>query len=254
MLEALVFDVDGTVAETEDMHRRAFNLSFARHGLDITWDAREYRRLLAVAGGRERITYAFAQSGRRVGRGEIAAIHESKTHFYGMLVEGERIAWRPGVRRLMEEAWSTGRAVGLATTTSSENLDPLFAPVLGAGWRSRFAAIVTGEMVVRKKPAPDAHLEALRRMGVAASRAVAFEDSATGVAAASAAGITVIATPSEWLPNDDLARADLVLQRGLGDVGHLWDEPHPWLRERWLSIQELAAWHREREAACSLRA
>jgi len=254
MLEALIFDVDGTIAETEDMHRRAFNLAFERHGIGINWGVREYAALLAVPGGRERITHALARTGWPVEPREVVAVHASKTSFYAMLLEAERVAWKPGVQRLMEEAWSTGRAVALATTTSNENLEPLFAPVLGAGWRGRFAAVVTGAMVVRKKPAPDAYLEALRRMGVAPARAVAFEDSAAGIAAASAARVPVVAVRSEWLADDDLSGADMLLDGGFGDVGSLWDEPHPWLRERWLSIGALAAWHRTRESACSLRA
>lgn len=254
MLEALIFDVDGTVAETEDMHRRAFNLAFERHGLGINWDAREYRRLLRVPGGRERITFGLASAAREADPNVVAEVHASKTRFYRMLLAGEALDWRAGVRRVMDEAWQSGRAVALATTTSNENLDPLFAPVLGAGWRARFAAVVTGAMVVRKKPAPDAHLEALRRMGVAPSRAVAFEDSAVGVAAAAAAGVAVVATPSEWLADDDVSGADLVLERGLGDVGALWEEPHPGLRERWLTVPALASWHHARQASCSLRA
>jgi len=238
MLEALIFDVDGTVAETEDVHRRAFNLAFERHGLEFSWEPDEYRRLLAVPGGRERIAFAMARTGWPVDPAEVVAVHASKTGFYAMILASEGVPWRPGVKRLMEEAWSTGRAVALATTTSAENLEPLFAPVMGVGWRGHFAAIVTGAMVVRKKPAPDAHLEALRRMGVTAGCAVAFEDSALGVAAAVAAGIAVVATPSEWLSGDDLSHADLLLAGGIGD----------------LTIQALASWHRERAGSCSLHA
>ncbi len=239
MLEALIFDVDGTVAETEDMHRRAFNLAFARHGLGLVWNAREYRTLLKVAGGRERIAHALKLRGTPPDLAEVARVHATKTRFYEMLLAAEGVPWRSGVRRLMEQAWESGRAVALATTTSDANLDPLFAPVLGAGWRSRFAAVVTGEMVVRKKPAADAHVEVLRRLGVPASRAVAFEDSATGVAAAAAAGLAVVVAPSSWLPDDDVSAADLVLESGLGELA---------------SIEALVSWHRAREAACSLRA
>lgn len=254
MLEALIFDVDGTVAETEELHRRAFNLAFELHEVELAWDAREYRRMLRVHGGKERIARALAELGAHRSATEIAAIHASKTRFYTLLLTSPRAtAWRPGVRRLMDEASRAGLRLALATTTTLANLEPLFVPVLGAGWRSRFAAIVAGDMARRKKPAPDVYVEALRRMQVSAGRAVAFEDSAAGVQSARAAGVAVIATPSDWLAGDDLSGAELVLDH-LGDPDSLWEECHPQLRQRWLSAAALAAWHGQREAACSPRA
>lgn len=253
MLEALIFDVDGTVAETEDLHRQAFNLAFGLHEVELAWDAREYRRMLGVHGGKERIARALAEIGVFRPAGEVAAIHACKTRFYAMLLSSRATPWRPGVLRLMDEARRAGLGVALATTTSLANLEPLFARVLGAGWRARFATVVAGDMVPRKKPAPDVYLEALRRLRVPADRAVAFEDSEAGVASARAAGIPVVATPSAWLAGDDLSGADLVLDH-LGDPGCLWDECHPRLRSRWLSAEALAAWHEQREAACSPRA
>ena len=253
MLEALIFDVDGTVAETEDLHRRAFNLAFDLHEVELAWDAREYARMLRVHGGKERIAAALAEVGAYRPAEEVAAIHASKTRFLAMLLSSGAHRWRPGVRRVMDEAGQAGLALALATTTTLANLEPLFAPVLGAAWRSRFGAIVAGDMVRRKKPAPDVYLEALRRLGVPAEHAVAFEDSAAGVDAARAAGLAVVATSSAWLPGDDLSAADLVLG-DLGDPGRLWEELHPGLRSRWLSVAALAAWHAQRQAECTPRA
>lgn len=244
MLEALIFDVDGTIAETEELHRRAFNLAFARHGIELAWDARAYRRLLRIAGGKERIARSLAEHGREVPASKLVQVHEAKTRFYEMLLAGAGAPWRPGVRRIMDEARHEGRALALATTTTEANLEPLFAPHLGAAWRSRFGAVVAGDQVPAKKPAPDVYVEALRRLGVAAANAVAFEDSAAGVEAARAAGLAVVATPSEWLDGDDLGDADLVLEN-LGDSGRPWQREHPLLAERWLSARALAAWHRE---------
>ena len=253
MLEALIFDVDGTVAETEDLHRRAFNLAFDLHEVELAWDAREYRRMLRVHGGRERIARALAELGVHRPAEELASIHASKTRFYTLLLSSGATAWRPGVRRLMDEARQAGLRLALATTTTHANLDPLFAPVMGAGWRACFSAIVAGDMVARKKPSADVYVEALRRMQVPAERAVAFEDSCAGVESARAAGLAVIATPSAWLAGDDVSGAELVLDH-LGDPGRLWDECHPQLRSRWLSVAALATWHEQREAACSPRA
>lgn len=237
MLEALVFDVDGTVAETEDLHRRAFNAAFAEHEVELAWDAAEYRRLLRVAGGRERIARALAELGVWRSPREIAAIHDAKTRHYARLIGARATPWRPGVRRLMGEARIAGVRLALATTTSQANLDPLFAPILGAGWRAQFGAVVAGDMVPRKKPLPDVYVEALWRMGVGAEGAVAFEDSAAGVASARGAGLAVVAAPSEWLADDDLSGADLVVD----DLGSI-------------SLGALAAWHDQRRTECTPRA
>ena len=247
MLSALIFDVDGTVAETEDLHRRAFNLAFADLGIDFRWDANEYRRLLAIHGGKERIARALAEHEEPRSPAFVAAVHAAKTRIYGELISAEGAPWRPGVRRLMDEARAAGLRLALATTTTEANLEPLFAPVLGRGWRSRFDAVVAGDAVARKKPAPDVYLEALRRLRVRAREAMAVEDSEAGVTAARAAALAVIATPSAWLARDDISQADIVLEH-LGDAGALWERPHPFLGQRWASVKSLSAW-RERVAA-----
>jgi len=253
MLEALVFDVDGTVAETEGLHRRAFNLAFLEHGVELDWDAREYRRLLRFHGGKERIARSLAEHETPLPPGEVAAIHATKTRIYTALLAQEGAPWRPGVRRLMDEAPRRGLRLALATTTSAANLDPLFAPVLGATWRARFDAVVAGDEVAHKKPAPDVYLETLRRLDLKPAQAVAFEDSAAGAQAAWRAGLAVIATPSDWLAGDDFSAADLVLEH-LGDAGALWPEPHPLLRMRWLSAKSLVALHDRTEHPCLRRA
>ena len=250
MLEALIFDIDGTVAETEDLHRRAFNLAFEEHEVELAWDAREYRRLLRVHGGCERIASALAELGTYRPPEELAAIHAAKTRYYTMLLGSRATPWRPGVRRLMQEAGEAGMGVALATTTTQANLDPLFVPVLGKGWRALFAAIVAGNMVPRKKPAPDVYVEALWSMGVRAESAVAFEDSAAGVASARAAGVAVVATPSAWLAGDDLSAADLVVEH-LGDPARPWSEPCPVLGQHWVALEALGSWHEQRSTACS---
>jgi beta-phosphoglucomutase-like phosphatase (HAD superfamily) len=153
----------------------------------------------------------------------------------------------------MLESRRQGLRLALATTTTEANLAPLFAPVLGAAWRSNFEAIVAGDAVARKKPAPDVYVEALRRLRSKPDRAVAFEDSAAGVESARAAGLAVIAMRSRWLASDDLSGADLVLEH-LGDAGALWEERHPLVRNRWLSVRDLTGWHERRETQCMHRA
>ena len=242
MLDALIFDVDGTVAETEALHRRAFNLAFGRHGIDLAWDTKEYRRLLRVHGGKERIARSLAEHEMPIPHAGIARVHATKTEIYEALIAAEGAPWRPGVARLINEAQRRGLRLAIATTTTEANLEPLFAPVLGRAWHGRFAAIVAGDAVPRKKPAPDIYVEAVKRLRTRPERCVALEDSAAGVASARAAGCFVVSTRSDWLSADDLAEANLQLDH-LGDPGCLWDREHPALRQRWLSAKALIAWH-----------
>ena len=246
MLDALLFDVDGTVAETEDVHRRAFNLAFARHGIDIAWDAREYRRLLRIHGGKERIGRSLAEHEMPRPKEEIACIHASKTAIYESLLAAEGAPWRPGVARLMGEALRRGLRLAIVTTTTEANLDPLFSPVIGRDWRLCFSAVLAGDVVAHKKPAPDIYREAARRLGTLPKDCIAFEDSTAGVASARAAGCYVVATPSEWLAGDDLHGAHLQVPH-LGDPGRLWDTEHALLRRRWVSVKDLVAWHARHE-------
>lgn len=242
MLDALLFDVDGTVAETEALHRRAFNLAFERHGIDLAWDPKEYRRLLRVAGGKERIGRSLAEHEMPRSWEDIARIHATKTALYEKLLGEEGAAWRPGVARLMAEARRRGLRLAIATTTTEANLEPLFAPTLGRAWREWFGAIVAGDAVAHKKPAPDIYVEVVKRLRTRPERCIAFEDSAAGVASARAAGCFVVAARSDWLAGDDLRHAHLQVE-DFGDPGRLWDREHPALRQRWVSAKGLAAWH-----------
>ena len=215
-IEALIFDVDGTLADTEEAHRQAFNDAFGAHGLDFCWSRELYRELLQVTGGKERLAAFFYRirlpaSERIRLSGLIPRLHATKTSFYRESMERGRVPLRPGVRRLMAEARAAGVKLAIASTTSPDNVSALLEGALGYGALNEFSVIATGDAVSRKKPAPDIYLLALSRLGLTARRAVAFEDSAIGVAAAKAAGLLTVATPSDWTRDQDLRAADLVL-------------------------------------------
>jgi len=204
VLRALIWDVDGTVAETErDGHRVAFNRAFAEAGLPWTWDVGEYAELLEVTGGRERIL-AYLQ--RRADAPAVAAerealarrLHPRKNAFYAELVAKGGIRARPGVQRLMDECRAEGVALAIATTTSRANVDALFASLLGGDWQTRFAAVVCAEDAPAKKPDPLAYRLALQRLGVLPHEAFALEDSPNGLKAALAAGIACGVTRSAY--------------------------------------------------------
>jgi HAD superfamily hydrolase (TIGR01509 family) len=220
MLEAILFDFDGTVAETERLgHRVAYNAAFAERGLDWIWDDALYGELLAVGGGKERIAHYLERTGR--GRdlpGDHAALigelHERKQQIFGTLVGS--IVFRPGVQRLAREARAAGVRLAIATTAARAGVDALLArePEL----RDAFELIAAGDIVPRKKPAPDIYVYALERLGVVPQRCIAIEDAAIGLRAALAAGITTLVTVSDYSRDNDFAGAVAVVT-DLGEPG-----------------------------------
>ncbi|MBB4428094.1 HAD superfamily hydrolase (TIGR01509 family) [Bradyrhizobium sp. CIR48] len=217
---ALIFDVDGTLAETEDLHRQAFNHAFARHGLDWQWHRALYKDLLRVTGGKERMR-AYHGRLRNVpplSDEDIAALHHIKTAHYAELVETGCCPLRPGVTELLAAAKARGQRLAIATTTSHGNIDALLSQALGANWAAEFDAIVAGDDVRHKKPAPDVYLETLARLQLGAAECVAIEDSANGLMAASRAGIPVLITRSMFFADDDFSAARAVLD-DLSELG-----------------------------------
>jgi HAD superfamily hydrolase (TIGR01509 family) len=212
-LKVLLWDIDGTVAETErDGHRVAFNRAFAACGLPWTWDDEHYGRLLRISGGRERLMHDMrSRSDAPVlasDRDElVAALHARKNAEYAQLVADGRIPLRPGVAELMGEASDRGVLLGIATTTSRSNVEALMGAHFGADWRRNFAVVVCGEDVQRKKPDPEVYVRALAKLDVSPLEAVAIEDSPGGVAAARAADVPVIVTRSVYFPDDTVEGA-----------------------------------------------
>lgn len=240
MLKAVLFDVDGTLAETEEFHRRAFNEVFAAHGIDHAWSVDEYRELLKVTGGKERMGAYFAAQGEAVSADLIRTLHLAKNARYAQGIASGDASLRPGVRRLMGEARDAGLRLGIATTTSEVNLEALLRPLLGEGWTGQFAAVAAGDQVAHKKPAPDIYQACLQRLGIAPDEAIAIEDSAAGVRSARAAGIPVLVTPSRYTDRDDFSQADGCVP-DLGEPGRPWDRPVAGFPAGFVRIADLQA-------------
>jgi HAD superfamily hydrolase (TIGR01509 family) len=206
---ALIFDIDGTLAETEELHRAAFNEAFVQVGLDWHWGRRIYRDLLRVAGGKERIR-AFDQmrrTGPPLSDKAIADVHAVKTERFAALMAAATCPLRPGVQALLDAARARGQKLAIATTTTRINIDALLEKTLGARWEGLFAAVVAADDVPRKKPAPDAYIEALSQLDLPASVCLAFEDSRNGLLAALRADIPCIVTRSLYVSDDDFTGA-----------------------------------------------
>jgi HAD superfamily hydrolase (TIGR01509 family) len=221
VIRALIFDVDGTLADTEDAHRRAFNSAFEAYGLDWRWSPDEYEDLLRITGGKERIgAYISRLNIDDAQQAEltrlIPLIHSNKTHVFTELVRRGAVPLRSGIRRLVSEARAAGVALAIASTTTFQNVKALLTASFGADALQWFDTIATGDVVRHKKPAPDIYFLVLAALGMPARDAVAFEDSALGVQAARAAGVFTVATPSRWTAAQSFKEADIVLP-SLGD-------------------------------------
>lgn len=213
MIEAILWDVDGTLAETErDGHLVAMNASFDELDMPWRWDERRYGELLRVAGGYERLLFDMeSQPLAPVSHDERSTlarrIHALKNRRYAELVAGGALLLRAGVRELFDECAVAGVRMAIVTTTSRGNVEALLAAQVDADWESRFAAVVCAEDAPVKKPDPQAYRLVLERLQLRAERTVAIEDSAMGLAAATAMGIPVVVTRSRYFISDPVSGA-----------------------------------------------
>lgn len=210
-LKAVVFDVDGTLAETEEIHRKAFNEIFRQQGLSWNWSKQRYKELLAVTGGKERMRHfieAYApDDGGALTWEEIAAMHAAKTRRYKELVTSGDMELRPGVAGFIAACREQGLRLAIATTTSRSNVDALLSTTLGPDSLRWFEAIGAGEQAERKKPAPDVYEWVLAQLDLPACHCLAVEDSFNGVQAALAAGLPCLVTPSFYTEGEDFSGA-----------------------------------------------
>lgn len=247
MLKALIFDVDGTLADTEEAHRNAFNAAFRDAALGWHWSQGMYAGLLDVTGGKERIRH-YWQSLDPAGAAApgasaiIDAVHALKTRHYDLLTGAGQLPLRPGILRLIREAGAAGLPLAIATTTTPANIDALLRTPFGPGWRSLFAAVCDASTVANKKPAPDVYHSALAALALPAAACLAFEDSDNGLLAARSAGIPTLVTPTPYTCGH---RFEGALRRlpHLGDPCHPIEAPVAGLDTPWVDLAVLRRWH-----------
>ena len=131
---------------------------------------------------------------------------------YARLVADGGCPLRPGVAQIIASAGAHGQILAIATTTSRENVDALLSPALGPTWAGLFKAIVAGDDVATKKPAPDVYLNVLAALGLPANSCLAFEDSRNGLLAARSAGIEVVVARSMYFDDETFDGASCVLR------------------------------------------
>jgi HAD superfamily hydrolase (TIGR01509 family) len=255
-IKAIFFDQDGVIIDTErDGHRVAFNRAFREFGLDCEWSVERYGELLQISGGKERLRHFFRQPGAAcsgpAGADEdfILKLHQRKTALFIARVESGRLPLRPGVHRLMNAAIRSGITLGICTTSDARAADVIASRMLAD---IRFDVVLAGDIVSRKKPAPDIYLLALKKTGLKPTECVVIEDSTNGVRAAKSAGMHVVATTSAYTREENLGEADIVVSC-LGDPGgetaELISTQRPFAFQGWIDM-ELLQRHFSAPAPC----
>lgn len=230
-LKALLFDLDGTLADTEPQaHLPAYNRAFRDLGLEWKWSKSLYRKLLLQPGGRERLDYYLQQHEPDLGPHKdqveqnreawVNTVHQVKSKHFRSRLKSGRVPLRPGVARLMREAAGAGLQLAIVTNASKATLSPFLKHTLGADLRQYIDVIISGEDVADKKPAPDIYLRACERLGRSPGECIALEDSAIGLQAASRAGIAVVVTVNANTQRQNFTNAMLV-------VDHLGEPDQP---------------------------
>ena len=218
-LQAYIFDVDGTLADTErDGHRVAFNRAFEEYDLDWHWSVETYGELLAVTGGKERMKYFVENFSQGLTVPDnidtlIPELHQAKTRHYTELLSTGAIPLRPGVERLINEARQRNIRLAIATTTTPENVTALLTHTLGPDSIDWFEVIAAGDIVPAKKPAPDIYDYALEKMKLPAKNCIAFEDSSNGIKSSIGADLITIITINDYTRDHDFSDAVVVLDQ-----------------------------------------
>jgi HAD superfamily hydrolase (TIGR01509 family) len=214
-LKAIFFDMDGTIIDTEkDGHRVAFNEAFSQFGIRAEWNIAKYHDLLQIAGGKERMKFYFQREGKKyLPEGKslddmVQQLHLLKTEIFISLIEGGRLPLRPGIKRIMREANENGIVVGICSTSNEKAVNAIVMSLLAD---VKIDLILSGEIVTRKKPDPAIYLLALLKTNLSADEVLVVEDSENGVIAGKEAGIKVLVTVNEYTKNENLVRADAII-------------------------------------------
>ena len=220
-MEALIFDCDGVLVDTErDGHRVAFNMAFMEMGIPEEWDIKEYKNLVQVAGGKERMKSYFDQHQwpeQYPDREQlIYDLHALKTRFFMQLIESGTLPLRPGVKRLVDEAIAAGVKLAVCSTSNEKSVRTIVEILLGKERRAHFAAILAGDIVSKKKPDPEIYNLCAKTLQINPENCFVIEDNRNGLLAAKAAGFNCLITSNDFSREEDFTEADILVNE-LGD-------------------------------------
>jgi HAD superfamily hydrolase (TIGR01509 family) len=211
-LEGIIFDVDGTIADTEDIHRQAFNKAFSEYNLNWHWSREKYYELLFISGGKERIRkYLTENNTINIDNSFIKELHKCKSEYYRSMLISADIKLRPGIKRLITEAKNLNIKLGIATNSSGANLTTLIKKNLGTQPEQLFNTIATSDIVLEKKPSPEIYHHALLNLNLSAKNCVVIEDTTNGNISALTAGLRTIITTHAYTKDNDFNGASLVI-------------------------------------------
>ena len=253
-MTTLLFDCDGVLADTERFgHLPAFNATFHEFGLPLEWSAEEYGRLLQIGGGKERmatlLTPAFVAANGLPSdpdgqAAELARWHARKTAIYADMVAAGKLPPRPGIRRIIAEAQDAGWTLGVASTSAEASVRAILDVAAGPERAARFDLVLAGDVVARKKPAPDIYELAVERLAVAPGEVLVIEDSRNGLLAAAGAGLRCLVTVSDYTTDEAFGEAALVVS-SLGDpdgeVSRVLANRSPATPGEWVTLADLEA-------------
>lgn len=220
-MEALIFDCDGVIVDTErDGHRIAFNKAFAEKDIDASWGIEQYKELVHVAGGKERMRHYFNQTGWPLQYpdkdGLIVELHKRKTELFMELITSGALPLRPGVARLVDEAIGQGLKLAVCSTSNERAVNTIVDVLLGPDRKKAFSCILAGDVVSRKKPDPEIYLLCRQQLAVNPVKCVVVEDNRNGLMAAKSAGMKCLVTTNPYTVSEDFSEADMVVDQ-LGD-------------------------------------
>jgi HAD superfamily hydrolase (TIGR01509 family) len=211
-VKAIIFDVDGTLSETEEAHRQAFNKAFVEFGLPWKWSQVLYAELLKTTGGKERMAaYVSDHLNGTPDTENIAEIHKRKTVLYGEMIDCGMADLRAGIADLIIDAKKSGVRVAVATTTNRPNVDRLAEACFGHPASEVFEVIAAGDEVQNKKPAPDVFNLAVKGLGLDPAECVGLEDSRNGLLSCNGAGVPCIVSPGVYTLGSDFSEAAAVI-------------------------------------------
>lgn len=216
-LKLVISDLDGTILETEDYHRRAYNALFEELDLPERWSKRDYsERLTEVGGSKIREIFRWLNRPEAEYADVKRRLYARKTELYTELIVADLMAndlgLRPGVARLFAELAEQGIPIAIASTCVKRAAIDVIRAAMGKEFLDSLATICAGDDVERMKPHPDVYLLAAEQCGIDPSNCLVLEDTGHGLQAALAAGMICVATPSELAHGNDFTGAHLLAE------------------------------------------